>query len=215
MAVTILIADDHAILREGLKALLENKGMDVLQVAKNGREAVKYVKEYCPDVVLMDVSMPDMNGPEATVEIMDQAPDTKVIALSMHSSKQYLDRMFFAGVSGYVLKDCAFEELCEAINEVVKGHFYISPVIARTLVENYTQTFEKGSKLPFKEFTKKEKEVLKLIAEGEKTKVIAEKMFISVKTVETHRRHIMKKLNIFSVAGLTRYAIQEGLISLE
>ena len=215
MTTTILIADDHAIIREGLKALLENKGLKVIEVAENGREAVQFSLKLKPDIVLMDVSMPDMNGSEATARIVKDIPQTKVIALSMHSSRQHVDRMFVAGASGYVLKECAFDELYDAIQEVRKGRFYISPSIARTFVENYTQVSDKNEKLPFSDFTKKEREVLQLIAEGEKTKDIAEKLFISVKTVETHRRNIMRKLNIFSVAGLTRFAIKEGLVSLE
>lgn len=215
MGVKIIIADDHAIMREGLKVLLENKGMKVAGVAENGREAVQFALDLKPDIVLMDVSMPDMNGSEATARIVKDLPSTKVIALSMHSSRQHVDRMFVAGASGYVLKECAFDELYDAITEVQKGRYYISPSIARTFVENYTQAFEKNEKLPFSEFTKKEREVLQLIAEGEKTKDIADKLFISVKTVETHRRNIMRKLNVYSVAGLTRYAIKEGLVSLE
>jgi DNA-binding NarL/FixJ family response regulator len=215
MTTTILIADDHAIMREGLRALLENKGLQVIAVAENGREAVQFSVKMKPDIVLMDVSMPDMNGSEATARILKDVPEIKVIALSMHSSRQHVDRMFVAGASGYVLKECAFDELFDAIQEVRKGRFYISPSIARTFVENYTQGFDKSEKLPFSDFTKKEREVLQLIAEGEKTKDIADKLFISVKTVETHRRNIMRKLNIFSVAGLTRFAIKEGLVSLE
>lgn len=215
MAIKVVIADDHAIMREGLKALLDKKGVDVIGVAENGREAVKLAGDLKPDIVLMDVGMPDMNGSEATERIVQDVPGTKVIALSMHSSRLYVDRMFVAGASGYVLKDCAFNELYDAIQEVMKDRFYISPSIARTFVENYTQTFEKKEKLPFTEFTKKEREVLQLIAEGEKTKDIADKLFVSVKTVETHRRNLMRKLNIYSVAGLTRFAIKEGLVSLE
>lgn len=215
ISIKILIADDHAIMREGLKVLLEKQGLKVPGVAKNGREAVQLALELKPDIVLMDVSMPDMNGPEATSRIVSQLSETRVIALTMHSTRQAVDRMFVSGASGYILKDCAFEELYDAIHEVNKGHYYISPSIARTFVENYTQQFEKNTKPPFDEFTKKEREVLQLIAEGETTKKIANKMYISVKTVESHRRNIMKKLDIYSVAGLTCFAIKEGLISLE
>jgi len=215
MSIKILIVDDHPIMREGLKALLEKRGMDVPGVAGNGRDAVELAVDLKPDIVLMDVSMPDMNGPEATSRIVNRLVKTHVIALSMHSSRQYVDRMFVAGASGYVLKDCAFDELYDAIHEVYKGHYYISPSIARTFVENYTQQFEKHGTLPFDEFTKKEREVLQLIAEGHTTKAIAKKMYVSVKTVESHRRNIMKKLDVYSIAGLTRFAIKEGLISLE
>ncbi|MCP4116674.1 MAG: response regulator transcription factor [Desulfobacteraceae bacterium] len=215
MTIQIIIADDHAIMREGLKVLLEKKGLQVPGVAENGREAVDFAVKFRPDIVMMDVSMPDMNGDEATERILKEAPGTKVLALSMHSSRRYVDRMFVSGASGYVLKNCAFEELYDAILQVHKGNFYISPAIARTFVENYTKAFDGNRKLPYGKFTKKEREVLQLIAEGGKTREIAEKMFVSVKTVETHRRNIMKKLNIHTVAGLTRFAIKEGIISLE
>jgi DNA-binding NarL/FixJ family response regulator len=215
MTIRIIIADDHAIMREGLKVLLEKKGVEVPGVAENGLEAVRAAAKLRPDIVMMDVTMPDMNGAEATERIIKEVPGTKVIALSMHSSRRYVDRMFVSGASGYVLKNCAFEELYDAICEVNKGNFYISPSIARTFVENYTRTFDGTRKLPYNKFTKKEREVLQLIAEGGKTREIAEKMFVSVKTVETHRRNIMKKLNIYSVAGLTLFAIKEGIISLE
>ncbi len=215
MTVRIVIADDHTIMREGLKALLEARDLTVCGVAENGREAINVALKLKPDVILMDVTMPNMNGSEATERILKELPDTKVIALSMHSNRQHVDRMFVSGACGYVLKDCAFDELYDAIMEVCKGRFYISPSIARTFVENYTQSYDKQEQLPFSEFTKKEREVLQLIAEGEKTRDIAEKLFVSVKTVESHRRNIMRKLNIFSVAGLTRFAIKEGLVSLD
>ncbi|MBI9088630.1 MAG: response regulator transcription factor [Desulfobacterium sp.] len=215
MTIRIIIADDHGIMREGLKVLLEKKGFEVPGVAENGREAVRFAVKFRPDIVMMDVSMPDMNGAEATERILKEIPGTKVIALSMHSSRRYIDRMFVAGASGYVLKNCAFEELYDAICEVNKGNFYISPAIARTFVESYTKAFDRDQKLPYNKFTKKEREVLQLIAEGGKTREIAEKMFVSVKTVETHRRNLMKKLNIYTVAGLTLFAIKEGIISLD
>jgi len=216
MNIKVIIADDHAIMREGLKSLLEKKNIEVVSIVNNGRQAIEASIEHQPDVVMMDISMPDLNGMEATLRIKQEVPETKVIALSMHSSKKIIDKMFIAGASGYILKESAFNELFEAIQEVMKGNFYLSPSIARMYVD--TQGFEfQASDVPpkFNQISKKEREILQLIAEGEKTRDIAEKLNISIKTVETHRRNIMKKLNIFSVAGLTKFAIKEGIISLE
>ncbi|MBU2628240.1 MAG: response regulator transcription factor, partial [Proteobacteria bacterium] len=211
-----IIADDHAIIREGLKSLLEKKGVNVIAIAKNGREAIELAITHRPDVVMMDISMPDLNGVEATAAIRHEVPNTKVIALSMHSSKKIIDKMFASGASGYILKESAFEELYDAIQEVNKGNFYLSPSIARMYVDSQENLFASIDDLPkSNEISKKEREVLQLVAEGEKTRDIAQKLGVSIKTVETHRRNIMKKLCIFSIAGLTRFAIKEGIVSLE
>jgi DNA-binding NarL/FixJ family response regulator len=216
MKTRVIIADDHAIIREGLKSLLEKKGVDVIAIAKNGREAIDLAIEHQPDVVMMDISMPDLNGFEATAAIRQEVPNTKIIALSMHSSKQIIDKMFASGASGYILKESAFDELYDAILEVSKGNFYLTPSIARMYVDNQGNMFQDVDDIPkFKEISKKEREVLQLVAEGEKTRDIAEKLNVSIKTVETHRRNIMKKLSIFSIAGLTKFAIKEGIVSLE
>jgi len=215
MQLKVVIADDHAIIREGLKSLLEKKGIRVLGIAKNGREAVEKAVSLKPDIMMMDISMPDLNGMEATVRIREEVPHTRVIALSMHSGKSIIDKMFSSGASGYILKESAFDEIYDAIQSVIRGNFYLTPSIARMYVD---QGISGGSwdELPkFNKISKKEREILQLVAEGEKTRDIAEKIGVSIKTVETHRRNIMKKLNIFSVAGLTKYAIQEGIIPLE
>lgn len=216
MKPRVIIADDHSIIREGLKSLLEKKGLDVIAIAKNGREAIALAKALRPDVIMMDISMPDLNGMEATATIRKEVPNTKVIALSMHSGKQIIDKMFASGASGYVLKESAFDELYGAIQEVIKGNFYLTPSIARMYVDSHGNIFKTIHDIPkFKEISKKEREVLQLVAEGKKTKDIAEKLGVSIKTIETHRRNIMKKLSIFSIAGLTKFAIKEGIVSLE
>jgi len=216
MKINVIIADDHAIIREGLKSLLENKGICVLGIAQNGREAVEKAIALKPDVMMMDISMPDLNGVEATARIKKEVPNTKIIALSMHSSKKIIDQMFAAGASGYILKESAFSELYNAIQDVLKGNYYLTPSIARMYVDSNGHAFSSSKQLPrFNKISKKEREILQLVAEGVKTRDIAEKLNVSVKTVETHRRNIMKKLNIFNVAGLTKFAIKEGIISLE
>jgi two-component system, NarL family, nitrate/nitrite response regulator NarL len=216
MEIKVIIADDHAIISEGLKGLLEKKGICVLAIAGNGREAVEMAIDLKPDVMLMDISMPDLNGVEATARIKKEVPFIKIIALSMHSSKTIIDKMFAAGASGYILKESAFSELIDAIEQVLKGNFYLTPVIARMYVDSNGHEFSSCDQMPqFNKISKKEREILQLIAEGEKTRDIAEKLGVSIKTIETHRRNIMKKLNIFNVAGLTKFAIKEGIIALE
>jgi DNA-binding NarL/FixJ family response regulator len=160
--------------------------------------------------------MPDLNGVEATARIREELPRTRVIALSMHSSKKIIDKMFDSGASGYILKESAFDEIYDAIQEVLRTNFYLTPAIARMCTENKGRNRSARDTQPqFNKISRKEREVLQLIAEGKKTREIAEILGVSIKTVETHRRNIMKKLNIFSVAGLTKYAILEGIIALE
>lgn len=216
MQLKVLIADDHAIIREGLRSLLENRGIQVMDIAKNGREAVEKAIALKPDIVMMDISMPNLNGVEATAKIREEVPHARVIALSIHSSKKIVDKMFDSGASGYILKESAFDEIYVAIQEVLRRNFYLTPAIARMCTDGQGKdrsTWE--TKPQFNKISRKQREVLQLIAEGKKTRDIAETLGISIKTVETHRRNIMKKLNIFSVAGLTKYAIREGIIALE
>ena len=216
MKIKVIIADDHAIIREGLKSLLEKKGVEVIGIAKNGREAIDLAMVHHPDVVMMDISMPGLNGMEATEIIRQNVPGTKIIALSMHSSKKIIDKMFVSGASGYLLKESGVDELYDAIKQVRKGNFYLTPSIARMYVDTPRCLFKTIADIPrTKDISKKERQVLQLVAEGKKTRDIAEKLGVSIKTIETHRRNIMQKLSIFSIAGLTKFAIKERLVSLD
>ena len=214
--IRILLADDHKITRQGLQSLLEKEpDMEVIAEAENGRTAVQLTQRLAPDVVIMDVSMPDLNGMEAARQIVDRKQNIKVIALSMHSDNLFVTEMLKSGVSGYLLKDCAFEELAGAIRSVIAGKVYLSPSISGLVVNGYLNRINSQSVSEVKILTDREREVLQMIAEGKSTKQIALKLHISIKTVETHRRQIMNKLNIFNVAELTKYAIRKGLTSLE
>jgi DNA-binding NarL/FixJ family response regulator len=216
MSTKVLIADDHKIVREGLRALIEkHEAMEVIAEAENGLEAVRLAQKLQPDVVIMDMGMPQMNGIEATREVTAHNPKIKVIALSMHSDKRFVLQMIKAGASGYLLKDSAFEELITAIRTVVSNQSYLSPKITDVVIKDYLQTLSKGDMSAFSVLTVREREVLQLLAEGRSTKEIAGSLNVSVKTVETHRQQVMEKLNIHSVAELTKYAIREGLTSLE
>lgn len=214
MTIRLVVADDHKIVREGLRSLLEREpGIDVAAEADNGREAMKLAMELKPDVVLMDLSMPDMNGIEATRRISETSGGSRVLALSMHSDKRFVVEALSAGAKGYLLKDCASEELVGAIRTVAAGDTYLSPKIAGLIVSDY---LGKGpsTPTPSTRLTTREREVLQLFAEGKSTKEVAFLLSVSVKTIETHRIQIMRKLNIRSLAELTKYAIREGITTL-
>ena len=216
MTIKILLADDHKITRQGLRSLLEKQpDMAVVAEAEDGRTAVQMVEKLSPDVVIMDVSMPDLNGIESTRQIISRNSKVKIIALSMHSDRLFVSEMLKSGACGYLLKDCAFEELARAIRAVVDGKTYLSPAISGVVVDDYLHRLSKTDSPNGQILTNREREVLQLMAEGKSTKQIALKLHISVKTVETHRRQIMDKLDIHTVAELTKYAIREGLTSLE
>ena len=216
MAIKILLADDHKITRQGLRSLLEKQSdMAVVAEAEDGRTAVQMVEKLSPDVVIMDVSMPDLNGIEATRQIISRNSKVKIIALSMHSDRLFVSEMLKSGACGYLLKDCAFEELARAIRAVVDGKTYLSPAISGVVVDDYLHRLSKNDSPNGQILTNREREVLQLLAEGKSTKQIALKLHISVKTVETHRRQMMDKLDIHTVAELTKYAIRKGLTSLE
>ena len=216
MSIRILLADDHKITRQGLRSLLEQQDdMEVAAEAENGRTAVALVDELLPDVVIMDVTMPDLNGVEATRQIVAKYPDVKVIALSMHSDTLFVTEMLRSGASGYLLKDCAFEEMTRAIRAVMNDKTYLSPSISAVVVEDYLHRLSKADFSASGILTDREREVLQLMAEGKPTKQIALKLHISIKTVETHRRQIMNKLDIHTVAELTKYAVRKGLTSLD
>ncbi len=216
MNIKIILADDHKIVRDGLRSLLEkHSGMEVIAEAADGRSALKLVRELKPDVIVMDITMPDLNGIEATRQITSGYPNVKVIALSVHSDKRFVLGMLQAGATGYLLKDCAFEELADAIRAVVEDHTYLSPEISDIVIKDYVCQSFAPNRAATSSLTTREREVLQLMAEGSATKTIASTLNVSVKTVETHRLHIMNKLNTRSVAELTKYAIREGLTSLE
>ena len=213
MSISVIIVDDHKIMRDGLKNLLKNeKNIDVVGEAENGREAVKITSEIRPDIVVMDIGMPVMNGIEATRQIVKDFPETKVVALSMHYDKQYVSGMLSSGAKGYLLKDCAGEELAKAINTVYENDTYISQDITNTVIEGYSDLQDTTVKA---ELTNREKEILQLLTEGASTKQIAAELYISVKTVEAHRANIMGKLNIHNLPELTKYAIRNGYTSVD
>ena len=216
MSIRILLADDHKIVRDGLRTLIEKEtGMEVIGEAENGRRALKIAQKIRPNVVIMDVTMPDMNGIEATRKMLTEVPGVKVIALSMHSDRRFVLGMLEAGASGYLMKDCAFDELAKAVRSVATGQTYLSPKIADVLVKGYLDKVNEKISVARSPLTEREREILQLLAEGRSSKEIAAHLGVSVKTVETHRRNMMQKLNMRSVAELTKYAIREGLISVE
>ena len=216
MKIRVLIGDDHKIVRQGLRSLLEKQpDIEVIAEAEDGRTAVRLAQEMMPNVVVMDVAMPDLNGIEATHQILTNAPDTKVIALSMYSDKRVILNMLRAGASGYLPKDCAFEELVQAIRAVAANKTYLSPTIVDVMVKNYFHRLEKVNSTAFSILSHRECEVLQLLAEGKSIKEVAHYLSVSIRTIETHRQQIMKKLNIHSIAELTKYAIREGLTSLD
>ena len=217
MSVRLLIADDHRMLREGLRAVIEKEpGMQVVGEAENGKATIEMARKVVPHIILMDVAMPDLNGIEATRKIVAGNPKIKVIALSGHADRHFVTEMLKAGASAYILKQTACEELLRAIREVMDGKTYLSPAVTQGLVDSYVRsTPRKGENPAFATLTNREREVLQLIAEGKSTKETAGEMNVSVKTVETHRRNIMEKLDLHSVAELTKYAIREGVTSLE
>jgi DNA-binding NarL/FixJ family response regulator len=215
MTVRILIADDHKILREGLKSLLEKQPeFAVVAEAQDGLSAISAAKKHKPDIAILDIGMPDLNGIEVTRRIRSEMTETRVIALSMHADRRFVMGILEAGANGYLLKDSAFAELITAVTAVAKGKMYLSPSIAETVVKNSLEKLDRKEEGSSVLLSGREREVLQMIAEGKSTKEIALKLFVSTKTVETHRKQIMDKLNIRTVAGLTKYAIREGLTSL-
>ena len=216
MKIKIVLADDHKIVREGLKNLLDKEwDIEIVGEADNGRIALQIVQDVNPDIIILDIGMPELNGIEAAKQITEISPYTKIIALSMHSDKQFVTGMLQAGAAGYLLKDCAVDELVTAIRTVIDKKIYLSTEISGIVVNEYMQNLTKLDDSNFSDLTDREKEVLQLIAEGTSTKNISEKLFISVKTVEAHRKNIMDKLKLFTVPELTKYAIRSGLTSLE
>ncbi|MFH1479985.1 MAG: response regulator transcription factor [Pseudomonadota bacterium] len=216
MGISILIADEQKISREGLISMLRNQpNMDVVGEAENGREAVELARKLSPDIVIMDVTLPGLSGIDSTHVINKELKNVKVIALSTYTDKRFVRGMVQAGALGYLLKNCGFDELLHAIYSVVKGHVYLSPEVASVVLKEYLNGISKSNSSKSFSLTDKERQILKFIAKGMTTKKIASKQGVSVKTIETHRRKIMGKLGVRSIAELTKYAIQNGLASLE
>ena len=214
MSIKVLIADDHQIMREGLRAMLEKEhDIVVLGEAEDGRMIERLARELAPDVIIMDVAMPDLNGIEATRQIVAELPGVKIIALSMHDDRRFVLNMLKAGAAGYMLKDSAFTDLAKAIRVVMSGKTYLSHEVADIVVKDYVSSSQPAESSAFHLLSPREREVLQLLAEGKTSAKIGEKLHISLKTVETHRQQIMVKLKIRSVAELTKYAIREGLTS--
>ena len=211
MRISTLLADDHVIVRDGLKNLLLREGFDVIAEASDGHEAVRLAKELCPAIAVLDIFMPLLNGLDAARQINKICPQTKTILLTMYHEEQYVLEALKAGVRGYVLKTQASQDLVKAIREVSQGSIYLSPTVTGAVVKAYMEQGELPS-TPSAPLTPREREVLQLVAEGKSTKEVAEILKVEVKTAETHRTNIMKKLDIHDIASLVRYAIRHGLI---
>ncbi len=217
MEVSVMIVDDHQIVREGLRSLLEKTdGIKVVCEASNGRDCVSLAMKKKPDIVIMDISMPEMNGLEATRKISQAVKGTKVLALSMTTDRRQVQEMLRAGARGFLIKDSAYEELIRAIQAIQGGHPYLSPTIQGIMMADYVNGQSSETPIPaIKTLTSREREILQLLADGVTVKAIAEKLDRCVKTIETHRANIMDKLELRTVPQLTKYAIQEGLTSLD
>jgi DNA-binding NarL/FixJ family response regulator len=215
MDIRILLADDHRLMREGLRSLLEEQpDMSVVGEAENGKLAVQMAAKLMPDIVIMDISMPGLNGIDATCQILANSAKAKVIALSMHTERRTVLEMLNAGASGYLLKDCAFEEVIQAVRIVASNKTYLSPKITEIVIKDYVHRIPKSEISSLSGLTSREREVLQLLSEGKKTKEIAELLKVSIKTAESYRQQIMDKLDIHSIAELTKLAIREGITSL-
>lgn len=216
MKIKVLLADDHSIVRDGLKALIEKEvDLDVVGEAQNGLEAINLARELTPDIVIMDVAMPDLNGIKATRQLSSEDFPVKIIALSMHSDRRFVIEMLRAGASGFVLKHSAFEELVHAIATVHNGRTFLSASIVDVVVSDYVKNLAGTDSPAYNKLTNRERQVLKLLTEGKTTKEIGFVLSVSAKTVETHRLNIRDKLGIDSLPELTKFAIREGITTLD
>ncbi len=212
MGIRILLADDHTVFAEGLRALLQqHPDFEVIGVASDGREAIRLAVREKPDVAVIDISMSGMNGMEATRRLRKQQPGVRVIGLSMHRESSYVLAMLEAGASGYLLKECGSEELARAIRAAAKGQTFLSPAVTSQVLEALRDGGRASA--PIQSLTSRERGILQLIAEGNTSQQIAEYLSISVKTVSSHREHLMRKLDVHSIADLTRLAVREGLVA--
>ena len=215
--IRVLLVEDHTIVCKGIRSLLEGKEeIEIVGEAKNGKEAIEKVEKLIPDVVLMDIAMPILNGMEATRQIKKQFPEVKVLVLSMYNNEEYIMNCLKFGALGYMNKQTSPEDLILGINSVYKGEYFISPSFSREVIQEYPKIIKDIDKeANYKELTNREVEILQLIAEGYSNKEIAKLLYISVKTVETHRTHLMDKLDIHNSVELTKYAIRKGMISID
>jgi len=212
----ILIADDHGIVRQGLKVLIENEAdMEVIGEAEDGLMITRLAEQLSPDVILMDISMPNLNGVEATHLILKENPDIRIIALSVHFDRHFVTEMLKAGAWGYVLKSCLFDEVLRALRTVDAGEHYLSPKITEIVLDDYMHYMVITDKSAGGHLTERERQIIQMLAEGLSTKQIASRLHISPKTADANRRQIMSKLGFSSIAELTKYAIREGLTSTE
>lgn len=215
MAIRILLADDHVVMRQGLRTLLQTQPeIEVIGEADDGRAAVRLARELRPQVIIMDIAMEGLNGVEATRQVLADNPEVRVLALSMHSEKQYVSEMLAAGAAGYLLKNSPVEELIRAINVAIGGRIYLSPSLVELVVEDYAHRLQRTPDSEQSQLTPREREILQLVAEGKSTKEIADGLNVSISTVNTHRQQIMRKLNIKNAVELARYAIRAGLAQL-
>jgi len=217
MSTSVLLADDHAIVRDGLKFILEaDSNITVCGTAPDGREAVRLARSLNPDVVIMDISMPNLNGIDAAGQILELCPSSRIIILSMHHTSEHIYRALRAGVSGYLLKESAGQEVLEAVRTVLRGNRYLSRKIEETVIDGYVQQSDEAFReSPLERLTSREREILHLVVEGRSSAQIADMIFISPKTVETYRSRLMKKLEVSDVTALVKFAIQHGITTLD
>lgn len=212
----LLLADDHKLLIDALRPLLEkHRDIEVVGVAEDGLVATELALKLRPDIVLMDISMPRQNGIDAARNIRRDLPDTKIVILSMHADRKFIQASLRAGAVGYILKESAAQEVIEAIKAVKKGELYFSRSVRDQVLHDYVEWLRDGEDKPSSPLSGREREVLQILAEGKSTKDVADILHVSVKTIETHRKQIMDKLDLHSIAELTKYAIREGLTALE
>ncbi|MBE9111155.1 response regulator transcription factor [Nodosilinea sp. LEGE 07298] len=213
--IQLVIADNHTLVRVGFRSLVEDiDGVEVVGEAENGREALQLVETLSPQIVLMDIAMPEMNGLEATARITREFPQVRVLILSMHANEEYVYQALRSGASGYLLKDSSTEELDLALRALARGETYLCPAVSKYVISDYVRRLGQDQN-PLDQITPRQREILQLIAEGKSTKDIADILYISTKTVETHRAQLMARLDIHDIAGLVRYAIRMGLVVLE